>query len=206
MGTNKTFLVALITGLAFMAGCQKDTETAPEGFIIQVGDFTNSAYVLNLPRPDTVFHNTFHETLRKLDLDGDGEIELFLVSCEMLINPTTVARELKLVNNPVIDGGVSILVENPNPPYLVKPFTVGSTVDVDDEFVYNDFEEVALAHYSVNLQNGTEEFIGNWNGRSDKCFLIKFMKHGNIMTSWVKISVTEYDNYVFHSYATFSKD
>ena len=198
----------LAAGILFLmiSGCQKKDCFVPEGFILEVGTTDNSTYTSNLSVPDTVFHNTFHTTVRHLDLDGDQECELCLVSTETTINSTTIVRELKLVPDPSRTITVSVLVDNPNPPYLVRPYSVGATVDVEQEFSLLVNGDLPLARYTVDLLNGKEVFEGNWNGKSEKCLIIKYTEDGTELSAWIELSVTQYDNYVFHNFATFRKD
>lgn len=203
---KKTFAFFAVVLLFVLNGCQKDNTMGPDEFLVQVGTLENSTYASYLVKPDTVFFNTFHNTPREIDLDGDLECELCLVSAEYCTNSTTIVRELKIVSGTTRADNISIVSVNPNPPYMAKQFSPGSMIDINKEFSYYLSTELVLSRYSYDLQSGSEVFEGNWNGKSEKCLIVRYEKDGITYSAWVELSVLQYDNYVFHNFATFRKD
>ena len=200
----KRLIYVLMLFTILLAGCQKDLHVPEvDKFVIEIGSASDAYSFSDLVKPDTVYKARKHTTIRQLDLNNDLIPEILLISKQDTINGMLAIKELKIVKNPAISYPVYIAVENPNPPFYIKPFTDRSTVDVLKQDRLSLKSEHLLAGYSMDLTTKEEVINGNWNGRKQQSFIIMMESEGISIYSWIKISVTDFDNYIFFNYASY---
>ncbi|MCD4730990.1 MAG: hypothetical protein K8R74_10340, partial [Bacteroidales bacterium] len=100
--------------------------------------------------------------------------------------------------NGTINTYLNAAVELLSPEY----FTDGEIVIIG-EWLYPIDQVVYLAQITDNYIANEQEYLGIWNGANRLNFIIQMDKDGKSYVSWIKISVIDYDKYIFYNYATF---
>lgn len=200
----KRLIYAFMFFAILLAGCQKDLQLPEvDKFVIEIGNTSDAYSFSDLAKPDTVYKAKRHTTIRQLDLNKDLIPEVLIISKQDTVNGMLVMKDLKIVKNPAINYPIFIAVENPNPPFYIKPFTDRSTVDILKQDRFSLKSEHVLASYSKDLSTDQEVITGNWNGRKQQSFIIMMESEGISIYSWIKITVTDFDNYIFYNYASY---
>lgn len=203
----KKLLFLLIISIFVLSGCQKELEVAqPEKQFMEIGNPFGAFIFSNLPKPDTVFKHKVHVTIRQLDLNGDNSPEIMIFSSQDTLDGVTVVKELKVLKNPASPYTTYIGVESSNPPFFIKAYSDGSYIDLNQISRIKLKTEHTLASYSYNYETKEEYIGGNWNGRKERSFVVMFESEGISFASWVKITVTEFDNYIFYNYASYANE
>ena len=186
-------------------GCNKDNNNNPDvptGYQLQIGNTSNAVFYSNIQVPDTTHVEGQHITTREVDLDGDGEIEFYIISEMDSIDNEIVFKSLRIKKNLDFSGTINTYlnaaVELLSPEY----FTDGEIVIIG-EWLYPIEQVVYLAQITDNYLTNEQEYLGIWNGANQLNFIIQMDKDGKSYVSWIKISVTDYDKYIFYNYATF---
>ena len=201
----RTLLLAIFLILFIFFGCNKDNNNNPDvpsGYQLQIGNTSNAVFYSNIQVPDTTQVEGQHITTREVDLDGDSEIEFYIISEMDSIDNEIVFKSLRIKKNLDFNGTINTYlnaaVELLSPEY----FTDGEIVIIG-EWLYPIDQVVYLAQITDNYLTNEQEYLGIWNGANQLNFIIQMDKDGKSYVSWIKISVTDYDKYIFYNYATF---
>lgn len=184
-------------------GCNKDTNTdVPVGYQLQMGNISNAVYYSNLQIPDSTFIVGQHFTSREMSLDGDSIAEFYIISEMDSINNEIVFKSLRIQKNQDFDGTIKTYL-NAAVNLLSPEYFIDGEIVIIGEWLYQIDQVVYLAQVTDNYVANEEEYLGIWNGANKLNFIIEMEKDGKSFVSWVKISVTDYDKYIFYNYATF---
>ena len=201
----RTLLLAIFLILFIFFGCNKDNNNNPDvpsGYQLQIGNTSNAIFYSNIQVPDTTHVEGQHITTREVDLDGDSEIEFYIISEMDSIDNEIVFKSLRIKKNLDFNGTINTYlnaaVELLSPEY----FTDGEIVIIG-EWLYPIDQVVYLAQITDNYIANEQEYLGIWNGANRLNFIIQMDKDGKSYVSWIKISVIDYDKYIFYNYATF---
>ena len=196
-------LILFILPLIFSA-CNKDNSNPdiPAGYQLQIGNTGNAVFYSNMQEPDTTYIDGLHFTTREIDLDGDTIVEFFIISEMDSIDNEIVFKSLRIQKNPDFNGTINTYlhaaVELISPQY----FSDGEIVIIGD-WLYSIDQVVYLAQVTDNYVTDEQEYLGVWNGANQLNFIIQMDKDNKSYISWIKISVTDFDKYIFYNYATF---
>lgn len=201
----RTLLLAIFLISFIFFGCNKDNNNNPDvpsGYQLQIGNTSNAIFYSNIQVPDTTHVEGQHITTREVDLDGDSEIEFYIISEMDSIDNEIVFKSLRIKKNLDFNGTINTYlnaaVELLSPEY----FTDGEIVIIG-EWLYPIDQVVYLAQITDNYIANEQEYLGIWNGANRLNFIIQMDKDGKSYVSWIKISVIDYDKYIFYNYATF---
>ena len=201
----RTLLLSIFFISFIFFGCNKDNNNNPDvptGYQLQIGNTSNAIFYSNLQIPDTTYKEGQHITTREISLDGDSIAELYIISEMDSIDNEIVFKSLRIQKNLDFNGTINTYlnaaVELLSPEY----FTDGEIVIIG-EWLYPIDQVVYLAQITDNYVANEKEYLGIWNGANQLNFIIQMEKEGKSYVSWIKISVTDYDKYIFYNYATF---
>ena len=197
------FVLIFLFSFIFI-GCNKDSNNpdVSAGYQLQIGSTGNAVFYSNLQIPDTTYEEGEHYTKREISLDGDSIAELYIISEMDSINDEIVFKSLRIQKNTDFDGTIKTYLNGAIQMLSPEYFADGEIVIIG-EWLYQIHQAVYLAQVTDNYINNEEEYLGIWNGANMLNFLIEMNKDGKSYVSWVKISVTDYDKYIFYNYATF---
>lgn len=201
----RNLLLILLMLSVILIGCNKDDNNDPDvpaGYQLQIGSTGNAIFYSNLQMPDTTNIEGQHFTTREISLDGDTITELFIISEMDSIDNEIVFKSLRIQKNPDFNGTIKTYLNGALSLLSPEYFTDGEIVIIG-EWLYQIDQVVYLAQKTDNYVANEEEYMGIWNGANQLYFIIELEKEGKFYVSWVKISVPDYDNYIFYNYATF---
>ena len=197
-------LILFILPLIFIA-CNKDNNNNPDvptGYQLQIGNTSNAVFYSNLQVPDTTIVEGQHITTREVDLDGDSEIEFYIISEMDSIDNEIVFKSLRIQKNLDFSGSINTYL-NAAVELLSPEYFADGEIVIIGEWLYPIDQVVYLAQITDNYLTNEQEYLGIWNGANQLNFIIQMDKDGKSYVSWIKISVTDYDKYIFYNYATF---
>jgi hypothetical protein len=201
---RKFILILFILPLIFIA-CNKDNNNNPDipaGYQLQIGNTGNAVFYSNMQVPDSTYVEGQHLTTREIDLDGDSEIEFFIISEMDSIDNEIEFRSLRIEKNADFDGTINTYL-HPAIELLSPQYFSDGEVVIIGEWLYPIDQVIYLAQVTDNYVTDEQEYLGVWNGANQLNFIIQMDKDGKSNVSWIKISVTDYDKYIFYNYATF---
>ena len=196
-------LLILLISLLF-SGCNKDNNNnnIPEGYPLQIGSTNNAIYFSGLQVPDTTDNDAEHVTIRNISLDGDSVAEFYIISEFDTLNNEVEFKSLRIQKNLDFDGNLSTYL-HPAIEYLSPDFFADGEVVIIGDYLYPFDQVLYLAQIKDNFVTDEKELLGLWNGANQLNFIIRLGKGGKSYVSWVKISVLDFDAYIFYNYATF---
>lgn len=199
---KKWLYLILILPVLVIGSCDKIATKDVPIDLIEVGKTDGSIYFSNLTSPDTIKAGPEEEVFRKIDLDGDTYPEI-TINASYFTEGNIQTRQIKLEKIPAYVPTISIIIETPSAPYHIKPFNDGFLVQYSREYRLDLASDLVLAKEEKNLESGLSLLAGNWIGIEEKSFIIFYASAGTSSLSWIKISVPDYDTFVFHNCASF---
>jgi hypothetical protein len=195
----KKLIVLFLFPFFFLLSCAEEDENP--NVVIIMGYSSGSLYFSNLPEPLVVDKDFIHTTRTVLDLNGDDVGELTILSSEELTGTDTLFRTLKLEKHPNADTNVriSLLAD-----YTVTSFLDGESVEFPRGDMYSLQDEFILTWNKHIISTGADFVAGSWNGLLEHCFLVEYKVGESDIAAWVMLSVTDYDNYILHNFASYS--
>ena len=197
------FFISFISFIFF--GCNKDNNDnpgVPTGYQLQIGNTGNAIFYSNLQFPDTTYNEGQHFTKKEISLDGDSIAELYIISELDSIDNEIVFKSLRIQKNLDFNGTINTYLNSAVQLLSPEYFADGEIVIIS-EWLYKIDQVVYLAQETDNYSANEVQYMGIWNGANQLNFIIQMEKDGHSYVSWIKISVTDYDKYIFYNYATF---
>jgi hypothetical protein len=195
------YILLILVSASLIMSCGKEDEDTGDYFIV-MGHSSGAYFFSDLTHPDTTYLENTHIDKREIDLDGDFAKELYLVSTYTEANDTII-RSLTLELHPQADTSLKVALTDDPEIFNVDYYFDGERVDADLENMTRISGEFILAKYEKIISTGAENTEGEWNGRQENYFLVSFYNGNDRYFSWVNVSVSDYDKYIFYDYATF---
>lgn len=199
---KKWLYIILLSPVLFTGSCDKIATKDVPIDLIEVGKTDGSIYYSNLSSPDTIKAGPEQDIFRKIDLDGDSYPEI-TINASNFTEGNIQTRQIRLEKIPAYVPTISIIIQTPSAPYYIKPFNDGFLVQYSREYRLDLASNLVLAKEEKNLESGLSILAGNWIGIEEKSLIIFYASAGTSSLSWIKISVPDYDTFVFHNCASF---